>query len=98
MSKTFEIGDAEYEVHTDSFSPGSPGSYWEPPDGAEWSPENFVDVTIHPSQVDAVVPWSVFLLYYASHHGLTIDKAEDQITDAMIQDEYENMDDGCGDY
>jgi hypothetical protein len=102
-SKTFELMNPhrECEVTTDDFQPGSPGSYWEPPDGPEWSPQNIVAVTFYhevtgQKVLEDYVTWETFLLDYAVEHKLTLSKADDAIMDAMVEVEYENLDDGCG--
>lgn len=84
FSKTFKVFDLEYEVFTSDFSPGSPGSYWDPPDGPEWDGENIVEVT-YPGGLEDYVTWETFVTHYAMYHLLTYDQAVDKITDAMCE-------------
>lgn len=89
VSKVFEIEDREYEIDTDSFTRGHAGSYWEPPDGSEWCPMNVVGVTWFSESDEIVhedvVTWETFLLEFAVYHKISLDKAEDKITEAMIE-------------
>jgi hypothetical protein len=102
-SKPFELFNPhrECEVHTDSFTPGSPGSYWEPPDGPEWSPKPFVDVTFYNEDGqkvhEDVVTWDTFIIDYAVEHGLTLAKADEAVEAAMIEEAFEHLEEAYDD-
>ncbi len=82
MICTFEIGEAEYDVEFD-YRPGTPDTRDEPGDGPEVDIEDEVIVTQEGKQKK--MKYDEFILVYAEDHGLTAEKAEDEIFYKLCQ-------------
>jgi len=90
-TKTYEIGDLEYEVAIDYFHPGSPPSYWEPGDGPEVSAAPTVDVS-RDGKRTGTVSYDEFLELLRPELEPGVDAA-DHVEEALIEAALEAMED-----
>lgn len=84
VSKTFDVGDVQYEVEARIVSRGSPPSYDDPGDGGEVDVLPHVDVMISPECSD-VLHVETFYLYLAHARGITLDEAREMTELALLE-------------
>ncbi len=82
---SFVIGKRRYDVNVNSYHPGSPASREDPGDGPEISIANIITV-----DDEEVVTYETFLLEFAVFRGMSLEEAENHVTDYATQrtDEY----------
>lgn len=97
LSETLTIeldNEQEYEITCAYFSPPVASSWHDPGDGGECNPGPFVkNIT-----TNEVITYDTFLMDYAIESKLTLDKADQRITDmlfeAVLEEYSERLNDG----